>query len=630
MNLLPRSLLSEPRARIVLFALIAALACRLGFWTFPPQVAIYLVQDYGYAVMLGTFGLFVWSVVRLICWDKVAKSWHAGGWKIVLLVVAASAVLHIQEPHGFKVVNDEILQLSTSQRMHFSREAQMVQRGYELGSNFELMQGELDKRPLLFPFLISILHDVSGYRPENSFILNALLTPVLLGLLYLVVRLVAGPAGGVSAILLFITVPLLTQTVTGGGFEVLNLVMILATLYLGLHYAAAPSAATVSAFCLAGVLLAQVRYESVLFVVPVAAAILYVSWRNRVLELPWPLLCAPLLLVIYPLQFNVLRLRPDLWQLSDWPSKHGVYSLAYFYDNVGKALRYFFSGDHSQANSHLVALGGIFGLGFFWMFLYRRHREMAQTKPAQMVFALFMVTLCAQAFLMLCYFWGAYDELLTVRLSLPTQLLFVLAFVFVYPQLVPATAWRWRLLVVGTSLYFCWWTLPTLARRAYAHENFAAETANWYRDYLRTRPDRQFFVIEPTMPRLWIAYGVPSIGYENLADRVAEFCYHYRQGTFGECLAVQKLVIGDYATGRLVPVRPYDLGFAVKLEKLREIRHAPTSVIRISRIVELDEKGLRAWAATVKAMPKEASTEKNPETERRNAAFAEEWLRNLP
>jgi hypothetical protein len=610
--------------------LIAALACRLGFWTFSPWTAVNLVQDYGYAVMLATFGLFVWSVVRLVCWNKVVESWRAGGWKIVLLIVGASAVLHIQEPHGFKVVNDEILQLSASQRMHFSREAQMVQRGYELGSNFELLQGDLDKRPLFFPFLISTLHDGSGYRPENAFILNALLTPVLLGLLYLVVRLVAGPAGGMSAVLLFITVPLLTQTVTGGGFEVLNLVMILATLYLGLHYAAAPSAATVGAFSLAGVLLAQVRYESVLFVVPVAAAILYVSWKNRVLELPWPLLCAPLLLVIYPLQFNVFRRGPDLWQLGDRPSEHGVYSLAYFYENVGKALRYFFSWDHSQANSHLVALGGIIGIGFFWMYLYRQHREMAQTKPAQMVFAIFIVALCAQAFLMLCYFWGAYDELLTVRLSLPTQLLFVLAFVFVYPLLVPATAWRWRLLVVGTGFYFCWWTLPTLARRAYAHENFAAETSNWYRDYLWTRPDRRFFVIEPTMPRLWIAYGVPSIGYENLADRVAEFCYHYRQGTFGECLVAQKLVVGDYATGMLVPVPPYNLGAAVKLEIVREIRFSPTYVIRISRIVGLDEKGLRAWAATVKAMPQKPSTARNPETDLRNAAFAVEWLRNLP
>jgi Dolichyl-phosphate-mannose-protein mannosyltransferase len=622
--------LAGPRARMVLFALMAALACRLGFWTFSPRVAVNLVQNYGYAVMLGTFGLFAWSVVRLISWNKLAGSWRGGGWKIVLLVVAASAVLHIQEPHGFKVVNDEILQVSTSQRMHFSREANTVQRAYQLGNNFELMQGDLDKRPLFFPFLISVLHDVSGYRPENAFILNALLTPVLLGLLYLVVRMVIGPAGGVSAILLFITAPLLTQTVAGGGFEVLNLVMILATLYLGMHYAAAPSAATVGAFALAGVLLAQVRYESVLFVAPVAAVILYVSWKNRVIELPWQLLCAPLLLVLYPLQFSGMLARPDPWQLGDRPSGHGLYSLAYFYDNVGKALRYFLSGDHSQSNSHLVVLGGIIGIGFFWMYLYRRNREMAQSRPTETVFAIFIVALCAQAFLMLCYFWGAYDEVLTVRLSLPTQLLFVLAFVFIYPHLVPATAWRWRLLLIGTGLYFCWWTLPTLAARAYAHENLAAETCNWYRDYLNTRPDRHFLVIEPAMPRLWIAYGVPSIGHEILAQRVDEFCYHYRMGTFGDCLVVQKLGVGDYQTGGLVPVALHDFGRAMKLETVREIRYKPTYAIRISRMVELDEKGLRAWAATTRSMLKNGSSVSESAPDPRDDAFTKEWLRKLP
>ena len=630
MNLLPRSLLAEPRARMVLFVLIAALACQLGFWTFSPKVAVNLVQDYGYAVMLGTFGLFVWSVVRLVCWNKVVESWRAGGWRIALLLLVVSALLHVQEPHGFKVVNDEILQLSTSQRMHLSREAQMVSRGYELGSNFELLQGDLDKRPLFFPFLVATLHDLSGYRPENSFILNALLTPVLLGLLYLTVQRVAGTAGGVSAILLFITVPLLTQTVAGGGFEVLNLVMILATIYLGMCYATTPSAATVSAFALAGVLLAQVRYESVLFVVPVAAAILFVSWRNRVLELPWPLLCAPLLLVIYPLQFNLFRLKPELLQLTDRPSGHGVYSLAYFYENVGRALRYSFSWDHSQSNSHLVALGGIIGLGFFWMYLYRRHREMAQSRPAETVFAVFVVALCAQAFLMLCYFWGAYDEVLTVRLSLPTLLLFVLVLVFVYPLLVPATAWRWRLLVIVTGFYFCWWTLPTLARRAYAHENFAAETSNWYREYLRTRPDRHFLVIEPRMPRLWLAYGVPSLSYEILAERIEEFCYHYRQGTFGDCLVSQRMGVGDYASGRLVPVVAHDFGPALRLETVREIRYAPTYVIRLSRIVGIDEKALRAWAVAAKAIAKNPLTEANPKVDFRDVSFSDEWFHKLP
>src|SRR5690606_2796599 len=207
----------------VLLTLSVLLAVVLGFVAVPPERAVNLVDAWGYHVVLLTVVLFAFWLCRTLDVRHIIARWCAGGWKIVLLVIAVSAVSHIQEPHGFKIVNDEIVQLSTSLRMHELREASMVQRGYSLGPNFVLFQGDLDKRPLLFPFLVATLHDLTGYRPENSFIFNAILTPVLFGLLYLVARGVNGVGGGVSAVLLFVTIPLVTQTIASGSFEALNL-----------------------------------------------------------------------------------------------------------------------------------------------------------------------------------------------------------------------------------------------------------------------------------------------------------------------------------------------------------------------------------------------------------------------
>src|SRR5690606_25806939 len=155
-------------------------------------------------------------------------------------------------------------------------------------------------------------------------------------------------------------------------------------------------------------LMAQVRYESILFTLPVAVGIAYVWWKEKVITLPWAVLLAPLLLVIYPLQLNVMKLYPGLWQLKDRFSEHGVFSIHYFYDNVGRAMNYFLSMDRTHPNSPLVAITGILGLGFFWMYLYRHHREMCKDRPVEMVFVIFVLALCVQAVLMLCYFWGAY------------------------------------------------------------------------------------------------------------------------------------------------------------------------------------------------------------------------------
>ncbi len=625
-----RASLLEQRSRIILFGLIALLAVVLGFWAFTPYRAVYLVRHGGYGVMLLTFALFVYQIVRLLGRADLVARWRAGGWKIVLFVLGASAVLHVQEPHGFKVVNDEFVQLSTSQRMHHLREVSTIARGFQLGTTFMPMQGHVDKRPMFYPFLLSVVHDLTGYRPGNAFLLNALLTPVLLGLVYLVARTVAGVAGGVAAVLLLGTIPLLVQTIAGGGFEVLNLVMIVATLYFGLRLAQTPDATTLSAFCLSGVLLAQVRYESVLFIVPVAVAILYVFWRNERVLLPWPVMATPLLLVAYPLQVNVFKLRPELWQLDDRPSGSGVYSVDYFYDNVGKALNYFFSFDRTHANSHLVAVAGIAGVAFFFLHLFREKRTLLRQGPVQVVFALFTAALFGQAVLMMCYFWGAYDEPLTVRLSLPTQLLFVLVFVFVYPLLVTAGQ-KWRALLAVILGYFFCWTVPTIAQRAYAHTNLAAETANWQREYLQSRADRGFIVLDQTMPMLWVTHGVAAVSFDALAERTEEFIYHYRRRTFSDYLVVQKLEIRDFARETLEPMASVDLGDAVKLETVREILFRPTYVIRLSRIVSVDEDRLRAWSKRT-MQPSGAAESEQDDGERKalEAKLVQEWLKKLP
>lgn len=628
-----RASIVEQRSRLILFGLLASLALVLGFWVFTPYRAVYLVRHGGYGVMLLTFALFVGELVKLLRRADLGARWRAGGWKIVSFVLGVSAVLHVQEPHGFKVVNDEFVQISTSQRMHHLREVSTIARGFQLGTAFTPMQGHVDKRPIFYPFLLSVVHDLTGYRPENAFWLNALLTPVLFGLVYLVARTVAGVAGGIAAVLLLATIPLLVQTLAGGGFEVLNLVMIVVTLHLGMRFARTPDATTLSAFCLSGVLLAQVRYESILFIVPVAMAILYVFWRSGRVLLPWPVLVTPLLLVMYPLQLNVFKLRPELWQLDDRPSGSGVYGFGYFYDNVGRALNYFFSFDRTQANSHLVALAGVVGVAFFLMHLLRENRVMLRKSPERVVFSLFTLALLGQAVLMMCYFWGAYDEPLTVRLSLPTQLLFVLAFVFVYPLLVTATR-RWRVLAAVILGYFFCWTMPTIAQRAYAQVNFAAETANWQREYLQSRTDRSFIVVDPSMPMFWLIHGVAATSFDALAERTEEFIYHYQRRTFSDYLVVEKLEIADFEREILRPMAGADLGDAVSLETVREIIFQPTYVIRLSRIVSLDEERLRAWSKrmTRASEATESASDPSAEAQRKvnEAVLMQKWLRKLP
>src|SRR5690606_24632616 len=133
-----------------------------------------------------------------------------------------------------------------------------------------------------FPLLLSFCHDLAGYRPENVFVLNGLLSFLLLYCTGRIARrLGQSELAGILAVVLLGGLPLLALNATGGGFEVLNLLMIVTTLGLGWRYVEHPSSRTLSAFVLSGVLLAQTRYESALFIPVVGILILLGWWRSK-------------------------------------------------------------------------------------------------------------------------------------------------------------------------------------------------------------------------------------------------------------------------------------------------------------------------------------------------------------
>ena len=236
--------------------------------------------------MLLAFVLFAWYLVRSLWADRVQLPAKRGWWKVALFVGGMAVFLHLHERHEFKIVADEVVLSSTAMEMHFERQAAVVVRGYDYAGNFTPLNVYVDKRPLLFPFFVSLVHDLTGYRVANVFALNALLSLALTTLFYVLGRRLGGPPAGVAAVLLLCAIPLVAQNTTGGGFELLNMVMIVLTLWLGLRYAERPTTDRLCAFVLAGVLLAEARYESAVFVLPVGATIFYTWWRERRVDLP--------------------------------------------------------------------------------------------------------------------------------------------------------------------------------------------------------------------------------------------------------------------------------------------------------------------------------------------------------
>lgn len=618
--------------RLLLLLLTTLLALALGFWSFSPAQAVAVIRWGGYWFMLAATVAFSAVLVRSLRGEAgaVARNWRSW-WAPVLAALAAAGFLHLHEPHEFKIVADEVVLQTTARQMHFLRDASVVARGYDIGAEFLPLVSYVDKRPLLFPFLLATLHDLTGFRPENVYVLNAALSGVLMVLVLLIGRRIAGWGAGLAAVLLLATVPLLAQNACGSGFELLNLTLVALTIWLGLRAAERTGDDDrLGAFVLSGVLLAQVRYESVLFILPVAATVAYLWWRARAVRLPWPLLLAPLLMVTSPLQLNVFRMTEATWQLGDVPGADHPFGLRYFYDNVGHALNFLLCVDGSQSNSVLVAIAGAVGVGFVALVLYREHRSLFRDQPEAAVVTIFLLGLGLHALMMMCYFWGRWDDPVIRRLSLPAHLLFVLALVFVWPRLVPHPR-RWVALAMVALVYLAGMTVPSNAMHRFTRENYAARTANWLTGQIRAVGPDSALVIDGSSGLQWFLHGKSNVTVEAVAVRPDALLYHFRNRTFAHYFVVQRVTPVAGTGARFINLRD-DLGEGVQLQTVAERAFAPLYLVRLARIVSIDEEKFRAWAKQRVAQPvvmPPGATGSKP-ADKTAERDLEEWFRHLP
>ena len=352
---------ARPDFRLGLFGLAAVAAVWLGFLGVAVATANIFVKRFGYYIMLLTFALWVAALWRLWRGRRVEAPLDRREKILAGLVIALLSFMALTAaPFRSKVLYDEFVLQSTAFNLHFFRDVATMARGYDILGVFLSTDNYLDKRPYFFPFLLSLVHDLTGYRIANVYALNAALLPVSLGLAYFQGRRLAGVCGGFLAVLLLGSLPLLGQNATGAGMELLNVCMLLGVMALAAAWLRAPDETRLTALVLGAVLLTQTRYESALYAFAAALVILFGWWRSRRIVLSWPAILAPLLLVPSALQNKVLANTPLLWELKE--NQDSRFSTAYLPVNLRGASHFLFNTTPHFANSVLLSALGLAGL----------------------------------------------------------------------------------------------------------------------------------------------------------------------------------------------------------------------------------------------------------------------------
>ena len=388
-------------------------------------------------------GRFPWS--RRLCF--------AG---LTVLVVFAFFVQ--RQEAGFKTVMDEHLIAASAKRMHENRTPDMAYRYMNLQGKPTVIVSFLDKRPHAFPFLVSALHDVTGYRVANPFLANRLLLLVFLCALGYWAYQVGGLSATGFALATLVTSPLLVYNAASGGLEMMFLALILTQLLVMAAVLKDPSMARIGALCMVTILLAQTRYEGILFLLPCGLVILEAIAR-RGWKIPWPVWIAPLLLVPYLLRHRVFELGEDAFQMQEIAGTQDPFSMSFIPDNFSRWLVWLLRFDYDVPNSPFIGIVGTVCLIVLLVVGLRRLDRLRQN-PLLRATAYSWFG-CGLLLLMLLAYGWPIDGAVTRRLALPCLLPLIMAMPLVFFRLLRDPV-RHRLPWAVWFVFFISVSLPTL------------------------------------------------------------------------------------------------------------------------------------------------------------------------
>lgn len=577
-----------PVVRIVLFVCSGLLALHFGFFGIDTNAAIDFIKKYGYWGIFFTFWGYVLCLSKGAEFDSIIRRFLAQlrnprFYLFALVLLGCYLVLTVHEKLAFKILMDEVNLLGTSMSMHYDRLVLFPTRGYEVNGSFQILGGQLDKRPYFFPFLISILHDITGYRPENGFYLNQLLLLGFLCLLFIIGRLLGGFWAGIVCVLGFSSVPLLSQVSNGCGFELLNVLMIALVIYHSMLYLQVTNEQNLATLLFSAILLAQVRYESVIFVFPVGVVILLGWWKLKKVVISNVMIASPMLLLPYPLVNKVFEQWQGAWQMKDKAGVEQPFGFEYIYDNFGYAVAYFFSFSPDQPNNLVLAVTGCLGLVFYAVKFVPQVSSLLRNPNLHTAIMVCLGGLLGLFLLLMAYFWGQFTDPVVRRLSLPIFFLMIIPLVSCI-ALYKRKGMIYKILSGVFILAIVGDTIPTLSKNIITQTYMPGKHVQWQRAFLRAHPTKDFLMIDS--PIMWVTHKIPAVSHTRALSKKAELKFLLDTKKYDDIYVYQRFG-KDLANGTLVPAANTVLDDDFVLETVAQQHFGSISLATISRVVDI-------------------------------------------
>lgn len=520
------------------------------------DVARYLIAYGASYICLGLLVGLIWmglrahSELRPLTRIRVEIKTHR--WPL-LLCLALITLLHVHEPHTMRVYFDEPAHTLVSLRMHEDRLATLASRAHYQFGSLVFLDNNPSFRAVFFPFLTSLVHDLTGYRPANGFIVNFLASVLLLLLVYGIGYRLHGKWLGVFGMLLLASLPLLAVSVTSAGYDTTNLLFYALFVYAGLRFASNGGGENLNFFVLAGLVFAATRNESLLFLGVIPLTVLFRWISTTKLELTWTAVLSPVFL-IYAYAFKVILDNIEALIPEDLQERGvGFFAAEFIPVNLPKVGQYLFGFNTVSSNSLLLTVFGGLGIILFLVLCGSLAVRRTLHKDSERMFLLFTaLTGLGLFFLVLAHYWETTDSQ-AIRLLLPIHLTAIWAVYACVRELRIPDGYLKAAVTLAAAFLFLF-TIPTNARSFLTNQGVFANTHRLFYEYVENHDAGEtLYVMQSPLSGLMLR--LPAIGINRANADPERLLKVLKAGLYEEVVFFETLAHDHRNPGRYLGAR---------------------------------------------------------------------------
>jgi len=487
---------------------------------------------------------------------------------VVAAVVATVAGLAV-EP-ALRVLSDEANLVGVSKNLFASKTATFTVSGKNYYGSYWDVDVAIDRRPTLFPFLVSLAHTIFGYSYRNAFVVNLLVLAAFVFVAYRLAKSLAGETCGVVSALFVASHPITLISARSAGFDLLAACFGLLVLKSVLDQVREPSPARLAIVWMNLCLFAEVRYETALFLPLVLVLLLLFKRIDVGLLRPYALVYA----------LTPAYLLPRIWQsllrgnVPEQDPGTVTFSAGNFVNNVSEYFAPMRSPAEGKAHSAVLIGLGLLGcfLGLRWLLARVRARDFA---AANVRFGITVAAwLLLQAVIVFAYVWGRAQFPSSARLLIAIDTFFSFAAAF------SLTRWleRFRpfVAVLLASAVFAMHVPSASAYRMMNRLTQSRENAvTW--DFFERLGEKRILIVTDR-PNHFTIMNYGAMDFES-ARRDAHLFTALARRLFHDVYVIQQIRLSTNQ-----PLPKYAIWPDLKLEPVLEFQNDADVLVRVSRV----------------------------------------------